>query len=194
MSLPPAPIAMSLATMAPVVINPLEQVFLTLNTNPYFIGLMMLLLNLGGRFIGMEISKEQEKIFMNPWVRRALIFTVLFVATRNVFVALLMTIFVLLIISFLFNENSDLYLWGSQDAPGQRRGAQKKPDEGAPSLAKEGMTPEETEIFRRLNEKYQRMNAGAQKKEDTEEEEPSMEMIYGMNLNRLNQSNNSLMK
>lgn len=173
MSLPPAPMAMGLATAAPVVINPIEQIFLTLNTNPYFIGLMMLMLNLGGRFIGMEISKEQEKVFTHPWVRRALIFSVLFVATRNVFVALIMTIFVLLLLSFLFNENSDLYLWGSQ----------KKSEEGAPA---QGMTPEETEIFRRLNEKVQRMGAGVQKKEeDEEDQEPSPEQVYAMNLKRL---------
>lgn len=176
MSLPPAPMAMM---AAPAVINPIEQIFLTLNTNPYFIGLMMLLLNLGGRFIGMEISKEQEKVFMNPWVRRGLIFTVLFVATRNVFVAFIMTIFVLLLLSFLLNENSDLYLWGAA--------APKKTEEGAASLANGGMTPEETEIFRRLNEKVQRMTGGQKKesKEDEETEEPTMEMIYGMNLNRL---------
>ena len=169
MSLPPAPVALA----TPMVINPIEQIFMTLNTNPYFIGLMMLLLNLGGRFIGMEISKEQERVFTHPWVRRALIFSVLFVATRNVFVALIMTIFVLLIMSFLFNENSELYLWNSP----------KKSPEAAPTP---GMTPEETEIFRRLNEKYQRINAGAQKKEGEEqEEEPSPEMIYSMNLNRL---------
>lgn len=174
MSLPPAPMAMGMATVAPVVINPIEQVFLALNTNPYFIGLMMLLLNLGGRFIGMEISKEQEKVFVNPWVRRALIFTVLFVATRNVFVALIMTFFVLLLLSFLLNENSDLYIFGSA----------KKPDEAAPV---QGMTPEETEIFRRLNEKYQRINGGSQKKEkeEDEEEEPGPETIYSMNLKKL---------
>lgn len=172
MSLPPAPMAMGLATAGTVVINPIEQIFLALNTNPYFIGLMMLLLNLGGRFIGMEISKEQEKVFQHPWVRRALIFTVLFVATRNVVVALIMTIFVLLILSFLFNENSDLYLWGSV----------KKQEEGPVA----GMTPEETEIFRRLNEKYQRITAGSQKKEEsTDEEEPSAEDIYTVNLQRL---------
>lgn len=174
MSLPPAPMVMSMAA-APMIINPIEQIFLALNTNPYFIGLMMLLLNLGGRFIGMEISKEQEKVFQYPWVRRALIFTVLFVATRNVVVALIMTIFVLLLLSFLFNENSELYLWG----------AVKKTDEGQPL---QGMTPEETDIFRRLNEKYQRMTAGSQKKEgegEEEEEEPSSEMIYSMNLQRL---------
>jgi hypothetical protein len=167
--------AIGLTTAAPVVINPIEQVFLALNTNPYFIGLMMLLLNLGGRFIGMEISKEQEKIFVNPWVRRALIFTVLFVATRNVFVALIMTIFVLLFLSFLFNENSDLYLWGPV----------KKP--AADTAAVQGMTPEETEIFRRLNEKYQRVHGPPKKEgeEKQEKEEPSFEKVYTMNLSKL---------
>lgn len=176
MSLPPAPVAVA-ATLAaaPILINPIEQIFMVLNTNPYFIGLMMLLLNLGGRFIGMEISKEQEKIFTHPWVRRGLIFTVLFVATRNVVVALVMTVFVLLLLSFLFNENSELYLWGSQK--------QKQVDPTAP-----GMSPEETEIFRRLNEKYLRVTAGSQKREgDTEKEvvEPSPEDIYSMNMKQL---------
>jgi hypothetical protein len=174
MSLPPAPMAMSLPTMAPVVINPIEQIFLALNTNPYFIGLMMLLLNLGGRFIGMEISKEQEKVFVNPWVRRALIFTVLFVATRNVFVALIMTIFVLLFLSFLFNENSELYLWEPV----------KKPS--VDPTAAQGMTPEETEIFRRLNEKYQRVyGPGKKEGQEEEQEEVPMEKVYTMNLTKL---------
>ena len=174
MSLPPAPMAMGLTTAGPVIINPIEQVFMALNTNPYFIGLMMLLLNLGGRFIGMEISKEQEKVFLTPWVRRALIFTVLFVATRNVFVALIMTIFVLLFLSFLFNENSDLYLWGPM----------KKPV--TDPTAVQGMTPEETEIFRRLNEKYQRINGPPKEGNEKEEkEEPNMETVYSMNLNKL---------
>ena len=172
MSLPPAPVATAFTSAAPILINPIEQIFMSLNTNPYFIGLMMLLLNLGGRFIGMEISKEQEKVFTHPWVRRALIFTVLFVATRNVFVALIMTVFVLLLLSFLFNENSDLYLWGSE---------KKKVEE-----VSSGMTPEETEIFRRLNEKYQRVNAGKKEEGPEEEkEEPSPTMIYEMNMKKL---------
>lgn len=175
MSLPPAPLPALAATS--IAINPLEHAFMAINTNPYFIGLMMLLLNLGGRFLGLEISKEQEKLFQNPWIRRALFFTVLFVATRNVFVAAIMTIFVLLFMSFLFNENSDLYLWssGSQTSSNQ---------EGAPTP---GLTPEETEIWRRLNEKQMRMAAAqAKTKEEKEDDEqPSVDAIYAANLARL---------
>ena len=186
MSLPPAPYGLATAMAPPAVINPLEQIFLGFNTNPYFIGLMMLLLNLGGRFIGMEVSKEQEKVFQHPWVRRALIFTVLFVATRNVFVAFIMTILVLLVVSFLFNENSDLCLWKCDGAKPKSE-EQQAPPQG-------GLTPEELEIFRRLNEKQIRLSGGAKKQEDGNKkgdnedvEEPSIEDTYMTNLIRLRQ-------
>jgi hypothetical protein len=172
MSLPPAPMPVLAATT--VAINPLEQVFMAINTNPYFIGLMMLLLNLGGRFLGMEISKEQEKLFQNPWVRRGLVFTVLFVATRNVFVAAIMTVFVLLIISFLFNENSDLCLW--------KDSCNKPVEEGQPAP---GLTPEETEIWRRLNEKQMRMTAAQTKKKEDTEDTMTIDNIYAANLTKL---------
>ena len=176
MSLPPAPIPALASAAVPMAINPIEHVFMTLNTNPYFIGLMMLLLNLGGRFLGLEVSKEQEKIFMNPWVRRALIFTVLFVATRNVFVAGIMTIFVLITMSFLFNENSSLYLWKDETKPTVAAAAEGQPIPG--------LTPEETEILRRLNEKQMRL-AAAQQKSSESEENISIDNIYASNLMKL---------
>ena len=167
MSLPPAPVAIATAAL-----NPIEHMFAAVNTNPYFIVLMMLLLNLGGRFLGMEVTREQEKFFQQPWIRRGLIFTVLFVAIRNVFVAFIMTLIVLLLLSFLFNENSDLYLFT------------KPKDTGAAPVG--GMTPEETEIFRRLNEKQARL-AASQKPETSEkkENEPSLEETYAYNMTKL---------
>jgi hypothetical protein len=179
-SLPPV----SLPTTIPM--NPLEAVITGINTNPYFIGLMMLLLNLGGRFLGLEISKEQERVFQHPWVRRALFFTVLFVATRNIMVAFVMTIFVVLFISILFNENSSFYLGKSllaSDEVGPK-------EEGA---AVPGLTPEEQEILRRLTEKQARVNGGVmpgQQPQDTSEKENQkpigFEQIYMKNIQRMN--------
>jgi hypothetical protein len=175
MSLPPAPLP-ALAAMSTIAINPLEHAFMAVNTNPYFIGLMMLLLNLGGRFLGMEISKEQERVFQNPWVRRGLVFTVLFVATRNVFVAGIMTIFVLILLSFLLNENSELCLWKDSCGSQPTDDVQLSP----------GLTPEETEIWRRLNEKQMRIAASAQtKKKESTEEILSVDNIYAANLAKL---------
>jgi hypothetical protein len=167
MSLPPAPVAVATA----VALNPIEHVFASINTNPYFIGVMMLLLNLGGRFLGMEVTKEQEKFFQQPWIRRALIFTVLFVATRNVFVAFIMTLIVLLLLSFLFNENSDLYLF-------------TKPKDMPAAVG--GMTPEETEIYRRLNEKQAKLAATTKEPEKkSAEPEQTLEQTYAYNMTKL---------
>ena len=161
-----APAAVAALAGATGMMNPIELFFNSLNTNPYFIGLMMLLLNLGGRFLQMEISKGQEQFFQHTWIRRFFIFTVLFVATRNVFVALFMSVVILLLLGYLFNENSDLYLGG----PRVDLGA------GAPV---QGLTMEETEILRRLTDKQNRM-----KKPDVKEEKPheSSEAIYSQNL------------
>lgn len=179
--LPAVATATATATSVLTVLNPLEQIITSFNTNPYFIGLMMLLLNLGGRFIGMEVSKEQEKVFQHPWVRRGLIFTVLFVATRNVLVALIMSVIVLFLLSFLFNENSDLCLWkmcGVDD---------KKPKDGPIASV---LTPEELDIFRRLNEKQIRLTSANISKTDkdteTKEKTKSAEDFYMLNMMRLN--------
>ena len=127
-------------------LSPFDAIIGSFNTNPYFIGIMMLVLNLGGRFLAMDVTKEQEKIFQNPWFRRFIVFTVLFVATRNVAVAAVLTLFVVLVFNYLLNENSAMYIFGRRPEP-------------APAGPQPGMTVEEQEIFRRLNEKHMRMKA-----------------------------------
>ena len=110
MSLPAALSGQALTAMLPI--SPLDNFLQIFNTNPYFIGLMMLILNLGGRFISLEVTKKQEQFLQLPWVRRVLIFTVLFVATRSIWVAFWATVTVVLFLGYLFNENSALCIFG----------------------------------------------------------------------------------
>ena len=151
MSLPAtmaAPIASAVAS-----ISPLDAFFQIFNTNPYFIGLMMFILNIGGRFISLEVTKKQEQFLQHPWVRRVLIFTVLFVATRSIGVAFWATVIFVLFLGYLFNENSALCLFGQTGRAGSKCGAD------APKPGEE-MTPEEKEILQRLSSKAQRYQTG----------------------------------
>jgi len=159
-----------------VAMSPLDSMLHALNQNPYFIGMMMLLLNLGGRFISLEVTKQQEQFLQHPWVRRVLIFTVLFVATRNLWVAFWATLAVILLLGYLFNENSALCLFGKAGASGSTC-TQEKPSEE--------MTPEEKEILQRLSSKAQRYatSAGTSKRSEEQEVEPSM--VYSANLSLL---------
>jgi len=116
----------------------------SINSNPYFIGIMMLLLNLGGRFLSLEVTKGQEKFMSDPIVRRFLLFVVLFIATRNVLVAAGLSIVVIICLGYLLNENSDLYIFHST--------ATKKPEQ-TPESSMYGLSMEEAMILKRLQDK-----------------------------------------
>lgn len=186
---------MSFPSVAPVAamsaaitqISPFEQAVFALNSNPYFIGTMMLLLNLGGRFIAMEMSKSQEQFFQNPWIRRLLIFTVLFVGTRNVVVAFWMSIVIILLIGYLFNENSSLCLFnlGTEGSSCSTNSVQNPAGPAAPAAPAgpmpmmpqmpgspvAGLTPEEAEIYRRLHDKQARMGIAMQQQDQQQKTE-----------------------
>lgn len=151
MSLPAALAGQSMTAM--VAVSPLDAFLQIFNTNPYFIGLMMLILNLGGRFISLEVTKKQEQFLQHPWVRRVLIFTVLFVATRNIWVAFWSTVTFVLLLGYLFNENSALCIFGQGGLGGSKCADGPKPGDE--------MTPEEKEILQRLSAKAQRYAAAA---------------------------------
>jgi hypothetical protein len=86
--------------------DPVSNVIMWLNTNPYLIGILMLLLNLGGRFLALELTKKQEAFLQAAWVRPAIFFTVIFIATRNLVVAFWITLLFFFIIWVAANENS----------------------------------------------------------------------------------------
>lgn len=144
------PVALTAAS-ASAVLSPVDAVLQIFNSNPYFIGIMMLILNLGGRFINLEVTKNQELFLQRPWVRRALIFVVLFVATRSLHVAFWTTVIVVLLLGYLFNENSAMCLF-----QGGAKGAKCATVQAG--HVEEGMTSEEKEILQRLSAKAQRFN------------------------------------
>lgn len=78
----------------------------SLNTNKYFAGMLILLLNLGSRFLVMELSETQEQLLSNKIIRRFVIFTVVFVSTRDILVSLVVTAVFIVLVSGIFNENS----------------------------------------------------------------------------------------
>ena len=155
MSLPAALAGQQLSGM--VALSPIDGLLQIFNNNPYFIGLMMLILNLGGRFISLEVTKKQEQFLQLPWVRRILIFTVLFVATRNIWVAFWSTLTFVLLLGYLFNENSALCIFGQ----GGKAGSTCADGATAPKPGEE-MTPEEKEILHRLSAKAQRYQTAEQ--------------------------------
>jgi hypothetical protein len=143
---PPAAAAINVA------MNPIEGFFATLNTNTYFIGMMMLILNLGGRHLATSLTAEQDQFLQNPWFRRILLFVVIFVATRNIFTAFWLSISIIFLLAYLTNESSRLYIFGN-------------PKKAAVvAAAPEGLNAEENEIFKKLHDKSKRYEEHAKPK------------------------------
>uniref|UniRef100_A0A6C0D7H7 Uncharacterized protein n=1 Tax=viral metagenome TaxID=1070528 RepID=A0A6C0D7H7_9ZZZZ len=134
-------------------LNPIENVITSVNSNPYFIGCMMLLLNLGGRHLATGLTPEQDKFFQQPWFRRLLIFVIFFVGTRNVISSLFLTIVFIILLGYLFNDQSTLYIF-NPNIPEDKKKEEPKKEEVIPKP--NGLTPEEQEIHRKLSEKIAR--------------------------------------
>ena len=169
---------MSFPFAAPAVaagpINPIESVFLSLNSNPYFIGLFMVLLNLGGKYLSIGVTPQQDKIFQMPWFKPLLFFTVLFVATRNFFAALWMGLGVYVLLDFLLNEKSRYYILGQKQLSvyGGDEPVTGEPTVGSP------FTPEENEIYNRLDAKMKKHRESTAAANPKKKENPSLEGYY----------------
>ncbi len=88
------------------IVNILSNGAMQLNGSKYFAGIMMLLMNLGGRYISMELTEMHEKILNHKMIRRLLVFVLVFYATRDIKVSLVLTAVFIIIVSGIFNEDS----------------------------------------------------------------------------------------
>ena len=78
----------------------------TLNTHPLFIGLMVIMLNIGSKYITIKLSKSQEQYIKNSLGRQFLIFAIMWSGTRDIVYAVLLTGAFVAMADHLFNEDS----------------------------------------------------------------------------------------
>ena len=88
----------------------LHKSLLSLNTNKFFAGIVMLILNLGSKFISVKFSESQEEYLRNNVGRQLLIFAIVFVATKDIYISIALTACFFVLTDHLFNENSRFYI------------------------------------------------------------------------------------
>lgn len=87
----------------------MDQFLFNLTNNKIFIGSIMLLTNIGSRFLMMELPTNLEKIFTDYAILRYLIlFAIFFTATRDVKISILLTLIYFILIKYLINEKSSI--------------------------------------------------------------------------------------
>ena len=77
-------------------------------SNKYFIGIIMIVMNIGARFLIDELTPEQKKMVNTQNFRRFIIFCSFFAATRDLLSAVTLTIIFILFISEIFTDEEDM--------------------------------------------------------------------------------------
>ena len=86
--------------------NYINSYLTNVNSSKITIGIAMIMFNLGSKYIIMDISKNQEQFFKNIIIRRLTLFCIFFVATRDVFISLVLTAIFVVLAFGLFNQDS----------------------------------------------------------------------------------------
>jgi hypothetical protein len=77
-----------------------------INNSKLLAGVVMLLLNVGSKYIELGLSKTQEEALRNALGRELLIFAVVFMGTHDIILSIIMTASFLILSNHLFNEKS----------------------------------------------------------------------------------------
>lgn len=78
----------------------------SLNSSKFFSGLIMLLMNVGSKYITIELSKTQSDYLRGSLARQLLIFSISWMGSRDIFKALALTAIFNVLTEHLFNEES----------------------------------------------------------------------------------------
>lgn len=77
-----------------------------LNNSKFFAGVIMLIMNIGSKYITLELSKSQEDYVKYTLGRQILVFAILWMGTRDIVVALILTCVFIVFADYLLNDNS----------------------------------------------------------------------------------------
>ena len=79
---------------------------LFLNNSKFFAGIVMILLNIGSKFITIQFSKSTEEYLKMNVTKQILVFSMAWMGTRDIYTALVLTAVFTILSDHLFNEES----------------------------------------------------------------------------------------
>lgn len=98
-----------------------------------FTALIMLAMNLGGRFIVMDLPKSIDQIFTSSFLLRSfVIFALFFSSTQHIWLSIIFTLLFIIVMKYLLNCDSEFCLLNKEhfkskyDAKGEGEGESKK--------------------------------------------------------------------
>ena len=78
----------------------------SLNSSTFFAGIMMICLNIGSRYIQINLDESTESYIKYALTKEILVFTISWMATRNIYMSLGLTAVFIVLADFIMNEKS----------------------------------------------------------------------------------------
>jgi len=91
-------------------LNSLHNRIQTVNDSKIFAGIMIITLNIVSRFVSIKVSKTMEAYLKYTFSKYLLVFTIAWMGTRDIYIALIVLAGFIVMIEFLFDEESMFYI------------------------------------------------------------------------------------
>lgn len=78
----------------------------SVNGSRFFAGLVMIMMNIGSKYVNLKLSKNQEEFLRGAIARQVLIFSIIWMGTRDIITSLILTAVFVILTDHLFNEES----------------------------------------------------------------------------------------
>ena len=100
-----------------------------LNQSKYFLAFLIIFLNLGSKFINININDYHKRFLHDTIGRELMIFAICFVGTRDIITAFIMSSAFIIINDFMFNEDSSLCIIPKEYRNAMRSALDKNKDD-----------------------------------------------------------------
>ena len=77
-----------------------------LNGSKIFAGIMIILLNISSKYVNIKLSKTMESYLKHTFSKQILVFAIAWMGTREIYVALFITVLFTICFEYLFHEDS----------------------------------------------------------------------------------------
>jgi uncharacterized membrane protein len=81
-----------------------------INNSKIFAGLMIITLNIVSKFANFKLSKTLEAYFKFTFSRQILVFAIAWMGTRDIYIALFITVLFVIVTEYLFHEDSHFFV------------------------------------------------------------------------------------
>jgi hypothetical protein len=101
----PAPLAKN-ASLFQKIMHYLHSNIMVVNSSQVFSGIMIIMMNLGSKYVTIELSKSSAEYLKLSVTRQIMIFVLAWMGSRNIYIALGLTAALIILTDHLFNEDS----------------------------------------------------------------------------------------